>query len=50
MMYMVYNKDYIHHVMNECKMLIFAYNNDRRVYDHFTSAQILQSETYLTFF
>ena len=32
MMYMVFIIDHIHHLMNESKMLIFAYNRDRRVY------------------
>jgi len=30
-MYVVYNKGYIHHLMNESKIFIFAYNSDRRV-------------------
>ena len=29
---MVYNKDHIHHLMNESKMLIFTYNSDQMVY------------------
>jgi hypothetical protein len=32
MMYVVFIIDYIHHLMNEPRMLIFAYNSDRRVY------------------
>jgi len=32
MMYVVNNKDYIYYLMNELKMLSFAYNSDRRVY------------------
>jgi len=35
MMYAVYNKNHIHHLMNESKMLIFAYNSDRRVHNFF---------------
>jgi len=31
-MYAVYNKDRIHHLMNESKMLIFTYNIDRKMY------------------
>jgi len=31
-MYMVFIIDHIHHLMNESKMLIFAYNRDQRVY------------------
>jgi len=30
MMYVVFNVDHIHHLLNEPKMLIFFYNNDRR--------------------
>jgi hypothetical protein len=30
-MYVVYNKNHIHHLINESKMLIFAYNSDRMV-------------------
>jgi len=30
-MNVVYNKDHIHNLMNGSKMLIFAYNSDRRV-------------------
>jgi len=30
MMYVVFIIDYIHHLMNESKMLIFAYNGDWR--------------------
>jgi len=33
MMYVVYNIDYIHHLLNESKMWIFAYNNDQMVYN-----------------
>jgi len=33
MTYVVFVTDYIHHLMNELKMLIFAYNNDWRVYN-----------------
>jgi len=29
-MYMVYVKDHIHHLLNESKISIFTYNNDRR--------------------
>jgi len=36
MMYMVFIIDHIHHLMNESKLLIFAYNSDRRVYLLFT--------------
>jgi len=32
MMYMIFIIDHIHHLMNESKILIFAYNNDRMVY------------------
>jgi len=32
MMYVVIIIDHIHHLMNEPKMLFFAYNSDRRVY------------------
>jgi len=32
MMHMVFIIDHIHHLMNESKMLNFAYNSDRRVY------------------
>jgi len=32
---MVFIIDHIHHLMNESKMLIFAYNSDRRVYINF---------------
>jgi hypothetical protein len=32
MMYMDFIIDHIHHLMNESKMFIFAYNSDRRVY------------------
>jgi hypothetical protein len=32
MMYMVFIIDHIHHLMNESKMLTFAYISDRRVY------------------
>jgi len=32
MMYVVYNKDHIHHLLNESKTWIFAYICDRRVY------------------
>jgi len=32
MMYVVFIINHIHHLMNESKMLIFAYNSDRRVY------------------
>jgi len=31
MMYIIFIIDLIHHLMNEYKMQIFAYNNDRRV-------------------
>jgi len=31
-MYVVYNKDHIHNLMNESKMLIFVYNSDWTVY------------------
>jgi len=31
MMYVVYNKYYIYHLINKYKMLIFVYNNDRNV-------------------
>jgi hypothetical protein len=31
MMYMVFVIDHIHHLMNESKMLIFAYNSNRKV-------------------
>jgi len=30
-MYIVFIMDHIHHLMNESKILIFAYSNDRRV-------------------
>jgi len=30
MIYTVFIIDYIHHLINESKMLIFAYNSDRR--------------------
>jgi len=33
MMYVVFNIDHIHHLMNEYKMLIFAHNNDQMVYE-----------------
>jgi hypothetical protein len=29
---MIFIIDHIHHLMNESKILIFAYNSDRRVY------------------
>jgi len=29
---MVYNIDNMHHLLNEFKMLIFAYNNDQKMY------------------
>jgi len=32
MVYMIFIIDYIHHLMNKSKMLIFIYNSDRRVY------------------
>jgi hypothetical protein len=32
MTYVVYNKDYIRHLMNESKNQIFAYISNRRVY------------------
>jgi hypothetical protein len=32
MTYIVFIKDYIHHLMNESKNQTFAYINDRRVY------------------
>jgi len=32
MMYIVFIINYIHHLMNESKMLIFVYNSDRKVY------------------
>jgi len=32
MMYIVFIIDHIHYLINEYKMLIFAYNSDRRVY------------------
>jgi len=32
MMYMIFIIDHIHYLMNESKMLTFAYNSDRRVY------------------
>jgi len=28
-MYMIFNIDYLHHLINESKMLIFAYNSDQ---------------------
>jgi len=31
MMYMVFIIYHLHHLINESKMLIFAYNSDRRV-------------------
>jgi len=31
-MYMVFIIDHVHHLMNESKMLIFVYNNNRRMY------------------
>jgi len=31
-MYTIFIIDHIHHLMNEPKIVIFAYNNDRRVY------------------
>jgi len=31
-MYVVYIKDHMHHLLNECKKLNFAYNSDQRVY------------------
>jgi len=31
-MYVVYIKDYIHHLLNEYKMSIFVYNSDQRIY------------------
>ena len=31
-MYVVFNIDHIHHLLNELKILNFAYNSDRRVY------------------
>ena len=35
-MYVVYNKDYVHHLINESKIVIFvAYNSDRRMYNLF---------------
>jgi len=33
MMYVTLIIDYIHHLMNECKIWFFAYNSDRRVYE-----------------
>jgi len=32
MMYMIFIIDHIHHLMNESKIIIFAYNSDWRVY------------------
>jgi len=32
MMYIVFIIDHIHHLMNEFKILMFAYKNDRKVY------------------
>jgi len=32
MMYVVYNKDYIHHLMIEWKIQSFVYNSNHRVY------------------
>jgi len=32
MMYIVFIIDQIHHLMNESKILIFAYNSDQKVY------------------
>jgi len=32
MMYIIFIIDHIHHLINEYKILIFAYNSDRRVY------------------
>jgi len=32
MMYVAYNIDHIHYLLNESKKYIFAYNSDRRVY------------------
>jgi hypothetical protein len=37
-MYLVYIIDLIHHLMNEPKRLIFAYNSDRREYHLFCYA------------
>jgi len=31
MMYMIYSKDHIHHLLNESKKYIFPYNRDRRI-------------------
>ena len=32
-MYVVFNIDHIHHLLNEPQILNFAYNSDRRVYN-----------------
>jgi hypothetical protein len=37
MMYVVYNKDHTHHLINGSKMLMFAYNSDRGMYLWFLS-------------
>jgi len=31
-MYVVYIKDHIHHLLNESKKLIIAYNSDQKMY------------------
>jgi hypothetical protein len=41
MMYVVFNIDYIHHLLNEPKMWIFAYNNDWRVYVFERAAEVI---------
>ena len=33
-MYIIFIIDHIHHLMNKSKMLIFAYNSDRRMYTY----------------
>lgn len=54
-MYVVYNKDYVHHLMNVSKILIFAYNTDRRMYisiivwGHSKSTRVGMSFLYFVF-
>jgi len=45
MMYMVFIIDHIHHLINESKILIFAYNSVRRVYIPNISFQHLEKAT-----
>jgi len=49
MMYIVFIIDHIHHLMNESKMLVFAYNSDRRVYKLKTCIYSKCKETWILF-